>query len=155
MTTFRIVVGVDGSEGGRRALSWAVHDAAVGGGTVQAINAWRRRTFDRSAVRGTGGGRDDEAKRSEGLLVREIEAVPNRSGVMIAAEAVEGRAADVLTDAGRNADLLVLGSHGNPGERHLGPVSLECLRYATCPIVVLPLGQPVQSPAERATRVER
>ena len=141
-TDFRIIVGVDGSEGGRRALSWAVNDAAVSGGTIQAVSAWRRSAADRCSARATTPrGGDDEAKRSEGLLVREIEAVPNRSGVMITAEAVVGRAADVLTAAARDADLLVLGSHGNRGERHLGPVSLECLRYATCPVVVLPLGQ--------------
>ena len=30
MSDHRIVVGVDGSDGGRRALQWAVHEAAAG-----------------------------------------------------------------------------------------------------------------------------
>ncbi len=42
-TNYRIVVGVDGSEGGERALRWAVHEAARRGGTVQAVTAF---TFD-------------------------------------------------------------------------------------------------------------
>jgi nucleotide-binding universal stress UspA family protein len=39
MSIYRIVVGVDGSEGGDRALHWAVGEAARRGGTVQAVIA--------------------------------------------------------------------------------------------------------------------
>ena len=38
---YLIVVGVDGSDGGRRALDWATREAATRGGTVQAVIAWR------------------------------------------------------------------------------------------------------------------
>src|SRR5256885_3729398 len=41
MKTYRIVVGFDGSDGGSRALSWAVAEAAERGGTVQAVTAWQ------------------------------------------------------------------------------------------------------------------
>ena len=43
-----IVVGVDGSDGGRRALDWAADEAAARGGAVQAVAAWR---WDRIEVR--------------------------------------------------------------------------------------------------------
>jgi nucleotide-binding universal stress UspA family protein len=68
---------------------------------------------------------------------------------------VEGRAADVLTTAARDADLLVLGSHGHSQVRHtvLGSVSEECVRKATCPVVVLPVPQLMPAPeAEPALR---
>src|SRR5436190_531591 len=41
MHTYRIVAGLDGSDGGLRALSWAVAEAARRGGTVQAVTAWQ------------------------------------------------------------------------------------------------------------------
>jgi nucleotide-binding universal stress UspA family protein len=38
--TYRIVVGVNGSEGSTRALEWAVTEAANRGGSVQAVMAY-------------------------------------------------------------------------------------------------------------------
>ena len=46
-----IVVGVDGSEAGRRALRWALEEAAGTGSEVQAITAW---SFEVSVVPGGG-----------------------------------------------------------------------------------------------------
>ena len=146
--TYRIVVGVDGSDGGRRALEWAVREAAFRGGTVQAVIAWRWDTAD-LPLRATTHP-DQERERAEDVLAHEIQALPEfvRSGVPIATEVVEGRAADVLTAAARDADLLVLGSHGHGRVRHtvLGSVSEECIRKAKCPVVVLPMGTDMQAP---------
>ena len=138
-SNFRVVVGVDGSEGGRRALRWAITEAAARGGTVQAVNVWRWDAPDRPASSST----EDEQRLAEQTLLRELAAVPDHRGVPVAAEAVEGRAADVLTAASRDADLLVLGSHGHSRVWHtvLGSVSGECMRYANCPVVVVPIGQ--------------
>ena len=82
----------------------------------------------------------------ERILGDEIRGLPGAAGVTIAAEAVEGRAADVLCAAARNADLLVLGSHGHSRVRHtvLGSVSEECVRKAPCPVVIIPM--PIQEP---------
>jgi nucleotide-binding universal stress UspA family protein len=61
----------------------------------------------------------------------------------------------VLTAAARNAGLLVLGSHGHSAVRQtvLGSVSAECIRKATCPVVVLPIHTdqtaPVREPVPR------
>lgn len=134
---YQIVVGVDGSEGGRHALTWAVREAADRGGTVQAVLAWR---WD--DVADPMSGLEAERTRAENLLQHEIDSVPayQRAGVAIASEAVEGRAAEVLTAAARTADLLVLGSHGHSRVHHtvLGSVSEECIGRATCPVVVIP-----------------
>jgi nucleotide-binding universal stress UspA family protein len=137
-SNFRIVVGVDGSEGGRRALRWAIDEAAARGGTVQAVSAWRWDAPDRPLSSSLA----DEQHRAEQALLEEIDAVPDHRDVPIAAEAVEGRAADVLTAASRDADLLVLGSHGHSRVWHtvLGSVSEECMRYANCAVVVVPFG---------------
>jgi nucleotide-binding universal stress UspA family protein len=141
MTNFRIVVGVDGSEGGRRALRWAVHEAAERGGTVQAVAAWRWDEADDDVI---GSAARDEAAT---MLDRELSALPpfQRAGVPIAGEVVEGRPADVLATAAADADLLVLGSHGTSRLMHtvLGSVSEECICKASCPVVVVPTGHEV------------
>ena len=152
---YLIVVGVDGSEGGRRALQWAVHEAHTHGGTVEAVTAW---TWDANEPPGSSGTAEEMRARASTTLDHEIDGVPayRRGGVPIATEVVEGRSGDVLTAAARHADLLVLGSRGHSPVWHsvLGSVSEECIRKATCPVVVLPVGyeQPRTSaePASRA-----
>jgi nucleotide-binding universal stress UspA family protein len=149
-----IVVGVDGSDGGRRALQWAVREAGTRGGTVQAVAAWR---WDLPGG-GLGIPGEEEPARdgqhhAEDVLADEIAAMS--SGVMVASQAIEGRPAEVLGAAARNADLLVLGSHGHSRFWHtvLGSVAEECIRRATCPVVVIPVpheeGRPPAAPATR------
>ena len=137
MSDHRIVVGVDGSDGGRRALQWAVRETAARGGTVQAVIGWRA-DVDLPV---------DEPAHAERIIGDEIRGLPGAAGVTIAAEVVEGRAADVLCAAALGADLLVLGSHGHSRVRHtvLGSVSEECVRKAPCPVVIIPV--PVQQSA--------
>lgn len=143
-TNYRVVVGVDGSEGARRALRWAVREAAARAGGVQAVISWQWDGFDLPPHAATHP--DQERDRAQRILTQEIEGLAafEREGMTIATEVVEGRPADVLTAAARDADLLVLGSHGHSRVRHtvLGSVSEECIRQATCPVVVLPVEHP-------------
>lgn len=153
-TNYRIVVGVDGSEGGRRALHWAVREAHSRGGTVQAVIAWQ---WDGIEMPPVAADPDHEMQRATRLLDQEIEALPafERGGVAIAAEAVQGRSADVLTTAARDADVLVLGSHGHSRVWHtvLGSVSEECISKATCPVMIIPVRHEVRfASAEPAIR---
>jgi nucleotide-binding universal stress UspA family protein len=147
MTDHRIVVGVDGSDGGRRALRWAIHEAASRGGTVQAVMSWRWDT-DEETAGGLAGpaltGEGDGRGRAERTLRDEIAdttgAVPATAAVPVAASVVEGRAVDVLCEAARDADLLVLGSHGHDRMYRtvLGSVAQEVVEAAPCPVVVIP-----------------
>jgi nucleotide-binding universal stress UspA family protein len=135
-STYHLVVGVDGSPGGRRALRWALREAARRSGTVQAVCAWRP---------GNDGGTDSAEHATELLHRVVVEAlVEFEPEPTVAFEAVEGRAPRVLTQASREADLLVLGSHGNGRAYHaaLGSVSEESVRYAFCPVVVVPVPHP-------------
>ena len=134
---YRIVVGVDGSDGGRRALRWAVHHAATRGGSVQAVMAWHPGEFD-APPHGATNPRQEQWPARE-ILDREVDRTDRPNNVMVVAEVVEGRAADVLTMTARHADLLVLGSHGHGRLHHaLGSVSDDCVRQATCPVVIVP-----------------
>ena len=142
----RIVVGVDGSDGGRRALQWAVHEADQHGAVVQAVIAWRWDAPDPPLRANTHP--DTEQHRAEQVLRDEIASLGGRYLVTVSAEAVEGMAADVLTNAAQGADLLVLGSHGHGRVYHtvLGSVSEACIRRASCPVVVIPVVQPTTPP---------
>jgi nucleotide-binding universal stress UspA family protein len=148
-SSYLIVVGVDGSEGGRRALRWAAREAATRGGAVQAITAWSWDGMEYGPIAAT---RPQEAAESAHLLLdREIQELVARNGssLPVAAEVIEGRPADVLGAAARTADLLVLGSHGHSRVRHtvLGSVSEDCIRKAACPVVVIPVPAEQQAPA--------
>lgn len=146
--TYLIVVGVDGSDGGHRALRWAAHEAASRNGTVQAVTAWR--WDDESGLPP-----EELRRRAEDLQAQEIAALA--PGLPVAGQVVEGRPADALTAAARGADLLVLGSHGHSRVWHtvLGSVAEECIRKATCPVVVIPVAEqadrPTTSPAVAST----
>lgn len=153
-TTYRIVVGVDGSDGGNRALQWAVHEAATRGGTVQAVAAW---SWDGIEITPRVSANPREVKdRAAATLTRAVEQLPahDRGGVTIATEVIEGRPADVLSAAAQDADLLVLGSHGHSRVWHtvLGSVSEECVRKAACPVLVIPVPHPAPHPSPIATR---
>lgn len=130
--SYVIVAGVDGSDGGHRALRWAAHEAARRGGTVQAVTAWR---WDDEATLP----QEELRRRAEDVLAQEIAALA--PGLPVAGQVVEGRPADALTAAAHGADLLVLGSHGHSRVWHtvLGSVAQECISKAACPVVVIPV----------------
>lgn len=153
-TRHLIVVGVDGSDGGRRALDWAVREADARGGAVQAVTAWSWDGLDFTPAIATNP--TEARERATRLLDDEIRALVARHGshVPVAAEVVEGSPGTALAHAGRTADLLVLGSHGHSRIRRtvLGSVSEECIRKATCPVVVIPVPLPAAPDAEPAVR---
>lgn len=144
----RIVVGVDGSEGGRLALQWALTQAGERNGTVQAVTAWHWEgpVIGPAVQVNPNAARD----RAEQILTTEVAAVRAELGskIPVALEIVEGFAADVLSQAAADADLLVLGSHGHGRVHHavLGSVSEQCISRARCPVVVLPVPKPVAVP---------
>ncbi|AGL16948.1 universal stress protein [Actinoplanes sp. N902-109] len=156
-TSHLIVVGVDGSEGGRRALRWAAAEADARGGAVQAVIAWSWDGIDYTPVMAAGYP-EQVRQESRKVLEAEVQRVVAERGshLPIAMEVVEGEAAAALTTASRGADLLVLGSHGHSRLRHtvLGSVSEACIRRAACPVVVVPVPVPqtdaVNEPALRS-----
>jgi nucleotide-binding universal stress UspA family protein len=60
-------------------------------------------------------------------------------GVVVLPQVGEGYPAEVLLDAAKGADLLVLGNRGHSGftSALLGSVSLHCVTHAHCPVLVV------------------
>ena len=131
-----VVVGVDGSEGSRRALQWALEEARVRGAPLRAVFAWSYldqpgEGFDAAY------GEDDARQR----LDRALEEVAGDVGdVEVERVVVVDLPARALLDAARDADLLVVGSRGVGGFKGLllGSVSQQVVQHAPCPVVVVP-----------------
>ncbi|WP_374985813.1 universal stress protein [Streptomyces fradiae] len=137
-----IVVGVDGSESSRSALRWAARQAALTGAELRPLQAWQLppaygMPVDYSDV--------DVAKQTRRSLDQTIEEVVGaHPEVPVDARVVEGHPAAVLVEASRDADLLVVGSHGRGAFAGmlLGSVSGHCVHHASCPVLVVRSDRP-------------
>ncbi|MFI9011052.1 universal stress protein [Actinosynnema sp. NPDC053489] len=143
----RVVVGVDGSEPGRRAVEFAVDHAARHGGTLVAVHATTGLPVDAMAPggalgQGVGLGLDpDRLTAAADALLAESLAEPLARRPDIRAERVVSplRPAQALAEQARGAALLVVGSHGRGAVRRalLGSVSHAMLHDAPCPLAVV------------------
>jgi nucleotide-binding universal stress UspA family protein len=138
----KIVVGIDGSNQSRDALRWAVEDARARGAEVVALHAYEAPAPAPDAVPAPPvdlpaliAEVHDDAQQFVTKVVDEV--VGNSVSVDVAPIAVEDAPARALVDASRDADLLVVGSHGHGlSGLLLGSVSLECAQHAACPVVI-------------------
>jgi nucleotide-binding universal stress UspA family protein len=152
-----IVVGVDGSEGSIAALRWALDEARLRGSGVRVVHAYRSSQFPLAeAELGVAGGMGvpvmvtdgaEELRRAVETQARHVidESVQRAGGdavdgLEIERAAIEGPAAQTLIEAGRGAELLVVGSRGRGGfvGLLLGSVSQQCAQHPPCPVVILP-----------------
>lgn len=150
--TFRIVVGVDGSESGQRALAWAFAEAARRGhagqpASVQAVTAWQH-PYLAQPMSETVEVADPAEIARDVLAAAVAEANITQPDVSVAGEAVQGDAGDILVRIADDADLMVLGSHGHSRlyTAVLGSVAEACVRSATCPVVIIPVAQAASRP---------
>ena len=145
----RIVVGVDGSPSSRAALRWAVRQAVLTGGTVDAVSAFQVPASEHGYAWGQGPiGVDDSAeRRADGRKALDAviseEVAPDQIR-RVTAHVIYGHAAEVLLDAAADADLLIVGSrgHGAFAEALLGSVGQYCAHHAHCPVLIMRGGPP-------------
>jgi len=137
-----ITVGVDGSEGARRALAWAVRHAAATGAVVEVVTAW---AWDGIAFApGSLVGPQEERQFAADMQKRDIAQVLSEfqgAAPTIVPRLVEGDAATVLIQAAESSELLVVGSHGRGhlAAALMGSVSEACARRGTTPVVIVPV----------------
>jgi nucleotide-binding universal stress UspA family protein len=139
-----IIVGFDGSDQSRRALEWAIGEAAARRAplTVVTVN---------QAVAGCWGtpvaypGDEDLTSQAREAAQKETDSALEQAGSgsrppSVTVQAVTGLPAEALLQAAADADMLVVGSRGAGGFRRLllGSVSTQVTHHARCPVVVIP-----------------
>ncbi len=133
----RVVVGVDGSECGTRALAFAAHEAALRGALLEVVSAYEEIPYVMAwpvvplgPDEATAGAIVDESL----AQVQEVE-----PQIVSKGEIRFGPAGNVLVEASRGAVLLVVGSRGRGQVAGLllGSVSEHCVHHAATPITVV------------------
>lgn len=131
----RVVVGVDGSTGSRKALEFAFDHASRSGSSVAAIHAWR------NLARGLpGDGLIEEIQAAERVLAEALAGFADQyPDVEVSAEAIPIAPQRALADASQAAELVVVGSRGLGAFAGLllGSVSQSVLHHAQCPVAVV------------------
>lgn len=138
-----IIVGVDGSGHSQRALERAMKEAAIHHVPLTVLTV-------HEAIRGYYGGvavyADDPARTEEARQAAQAETDkvlaeldgPRPESVTV--KAVHGFPVEELINAGRDADMLILGSRGAGGFTRLmmGSVAGQVAQHAHCPVLIVP-----------------
>jgi nucleotide-binding universal stress UspA family protein len=133
----KIIVGVDGREGGRDALALAARLAGLFGGDLVAVYAYPYDLFARrGATSDLDGIRHDHA---EDTLAGELERAGVEANAVALPDGSPGRALQLAAKR-HHGDLIVVGSahHGPIGRVLAGDVTMGTLHGARCPVVVAP-----------------
>ena len=136
-----IVVGVDGSPGSRKALTWAAAEAASHGSDLVVLNVWEHTLLPPvGSVSVSERYVPDPSQRTTDDLLQVIkDELGDDPPVLVQPRVKQGRPAKVLIEESANADLLVVGPRGHGGFAGLvlGSVSQHVAAYAKCPVVVV------------------
>jgi nucleotide-binding universal stress UspA family protein len=134
--TYRIVVGVDGSEHSNAALRWALAEAeARPDSQVTAVLAWQvpflsfPGAFDR----------DELEKAYKNFLIETVSGIAAKPAVPLETLVAEGDPTQTMVEASKDASLLVLGIRGRSpfAGLLLGSVSQGAAATAHCPVVLV------------------
>lgn len=140
MSTWKtILVGVDGSRGSRKALTWAAAEAAEHGADLVVLHVWERKIMPPAGNPSVPTGEvPDEGPDATELIQVIKEELGEEPPVLVQPRVMQGRPAKVLIEESVNADLLVVGKRGHGGFAGLvlGSVSQHVAAYAQCPVTV-------------------
>jgi nucleotide-binding universal stress UspA family protein len=134
--TYRIVVGVDGSEHSNAALRWALAEAgAHPDSMVTAVLSWQvpflsfPGAFDREELE----------KTYKAFLIETVSAIAPKPAVPLETLVAEGDPTETMVEASKGAHLLVLGIRGRSAFAGLllGSVSQGAATSAHCPVVLV------------------
>lgn len=138
--SLKITVGVDGSSDASEAVQFAMRTAGPGG-HVDLVLAWWLEVVDGMVVTTPESAQwETVVQRHRATIERSLSrAREDHSAVSVATHIERGRTEEVLLNAVRDADLLVVGSRGRGGFAGLllGSVSQHMLAAAPCPVAVM------------------
>jgi nucleotide-binding universal stress UspA family protein len=139
-----IVAGIDGSRAGRRALRWALDEAARRTVSVTVAHAYYAPS-DLSAATITSPDQTDRYREraydeAVALVDHELNDVGVPASISVERVVTAGSPAGVLLNLAGPDQLLVVGTrgHGALGRAVFGSVSHQCLHHATGNVVVVP-----------------
>lgn len=137
-----VVVGVDGSEVSVRATEFAFHEAQARGTTLVAVHTWMDMQVQASLAGLAAAQQEWNIVEDEQRQLLEERLVPLKEkfpDVEVGQLVTRDRPVRALVEAARDAQLLVVGSHGRGGFRGmlLGSTSRALLQSAPCPLVVV------------------
>ena len=146
---WRIVVGIDGSVGGRHALEWARDEAALRGASLDVVHVWAP-PAPISEVSAMASFTDEPAyeKAARDLVAAAAESLALEPGgpTAVAARTERGYPPSaVLLDQAAAADLLVVGTRGHGGFAGLllGSTSQQVVHHAQGPVAIVPPTAPL------------
>jgi nucleotide-binding universal stress UspA family protein len=131
-----VVVGVDGSDGARRALRWAAKEARLRSCTLRVVHAWSY--LDQPDDVFDPGYGEGDARR---LVDDEVAGIgADGEGIDVDPVTVCDLPAHGLLEAAAGADLLVVGARGLGGFEGvlLGSVGQQVAHHSPCPVVIVP-----------------
>jgi nucleotide-binding universal stress UspA family protein len=138
-----IIVGVDGSGHSQRALEWAMKEAAIRHVPLTVLTV-------HEAIRGYFSGvalyPDDPARTEEARKAAQAETDKVLAGLdgprpdSVTVKAVHGFPVEELVKAGKDVDMIVLGSRGAGGFTRLlmGSTASQVSQHAHCPVLIVP-----------------
>ncbi|MFI8090648.1 universal stress protein [Streptomyces sp. NPDC086080] len=139
-----IVLGVDGSAAGRKAVEFAFAEAALRKAPLVALHTWTDWNAPLPAPQDPSAPYANPpgalAEEEERLLSEALAGLQERHpDVVVEHRTVHGGAREELIEASRSAQLLVVGARGRGGFTGLllGSVSQALLHHAHCPVAVV------------------
>jgi nucleotide-binding universal stress UspA family protein len=138
-----IIVGIDGSGHSRRALEWAVSEAAMRQQPLTVLTVYRAVAgYLGEPVQYVGDAELTERARKEAQKETDevLDEFAGSQKPPVTVRAVTGMPVNELLAAAEGADLLVVGARGAGGFKRLllGSVSTQVTHHAPCPVVVIP-----------------
>ena len=137
-----VAVGVEGSASSLRALGLAAEEAALRNVVLHVVRAWSMRTaprppdYPQGAVPSLAEFEQAVREDTQRLVSRKLGDQPP---IPIELHIVHSPSPQALLSASRGADLLVVGHRGRGGfgGLMLGSVAEQCVRHASCPVLVV------------------
>ncbi|QWT24510.1 universal stress protein [Subtercola sp. PAMC28395] len=136
--TGRVLVGIDGSAAGTKALAQGAQLARTLGVPLEAIAVWQAPKMGGLALGAQSRAlAEHEAKHRVDVSASAV--FGTSRPVWFHGYSAEGPTASVLIQQSRRASMLVVGSHvAGQGTTHsLGSVASTCAEYAYCPVLVV------------------
>ncbi|WP_326719098.1 universal stress protein [Streptomyces sp. NBC_00243] len=137
-----VTVGLDGSSESRAAAEWAAREAKLRGVPLRLVNVWEPVPVPMAQAPLLGA--ETQQHWSERIPREAAEGLRQRHpGVEVVVEQLTGRPGEVLSDAAKEAELLVLGSRGLSGIGGflVGSVGQAVIAHAERPVVLVRAGE--------------